>query len=106
MKNDIKTIGDAILAYVRSAICEAAKGDADFEFKLNRWIYKRLQDDERRQSKLIKQELWDSGIRQCQDCGIKFSNIKGVEIHRKDSSLCYSVDNCELMHRKCHQKKT
>lgn len=105
MKNDIKKTGDVILAHVRSAIREAAKGDADFEFKLNRWVFARLQKDGRKQSRPIKQKLWDSGIRQCQACGEKFSRIKGVEIHRKDSSLGYSVENCELMHRRCHQKK-
>ena len=104
MKNDIKKTGDAVLVYLRSAIREAAKGDTTFEFKLRRWIYARLQLDEREQSKAVKQKLWDSGIRQCQACGKKFSNIEGVEIHRKDSSLEYSVENCELMHRRCHQK--
>lgn len=92
------------MARVRSAIREAAKDDADVEFKLRRWIYARLLLDERKQSRLIKRKLWDSGMKYCQACGKKFSTIKGVEIHRKNEALGYSVKNCELMHRKCHQK--
>jgi len=106
MKKDVKKIGDDILAYVRSAIHEAAKDDVDFEFKLNRWVFSRLQIDSRKQSRPIKKKLWDSGMQSCQACGEKFDSIKGVHIHRKDDSLGYSFENCELMHRRCHQKKT
>jgi hypothetical protein len=103
VKSEIKRIGDAILAHVRFVVRETAKGDADFEFKLNRWVFSRLLLDGRKQSKPIKQKLWDSGMQSCQICKKKFSNIKGVEIHRKNSSLGYSVENCDLLCRPCHQ---
>jgi len=104
LSKDVKRIGDAILAHVRFVIREIADGDADFEFKLNRWIHSRLLSDSRKTSELIKHKLWDSGMQSCQICKKKFSNIKGVEIHRKDSSLGYSVKNCELLCNLCHRK--
>ena len=104
MKNDIKRIGDAILSHIRFVIRETSKGDANFEFKLNKWVFSRLLSDSRKQSKPVKRNLWDSGMQSCQDCGKIFSSIKGVEIHRKDESLGYSVENCDLLCRPCHQK--
>lgn len=38
-----------------------------------------------------------------QRCGKPFDNIKGIEIHRKDSRLNYSVENSVLLCRPCHQ---
>ncbi|HEW78671.1 MAG TPA: hypothetical protein ENH34_01710 [Phycisphaerales bacterium] len=103
---DIKRIGDAILSHIRFVIRETSKGDTDFEFKLNRWVFSRLLGDSRKQSKPIKQKLWDSGMQSCQICGRKFSSIKGIEIHRKNESLGYSIENCDLLCRPCHQKPT
>ena len=53
----------------------------------------------------VKQALWDSGIRACQKCGKeKFGTIKGVKIHRKNADEAYSVENCQLLCRKCHRE--
>jgi len=108
MKTDsndtVKRVGDALLKHVRSVIRETAKGDPNMEFKLNRWVFARLQLDSRRLSRRVKQALWDSGMRSCQRCGRKFATLKGIEAHRKDKSLGYSVANCELVCRHCHQK--
>ena len=102
-ENHVKRIGDAILNHVRFMINETAKEDTDLRFKLNRWVYTRLQQEEIRKKRPIKQKLWDSGIHSCQSCGKEFKTIKGVEIHRKDLSTGYSVTNCELLCRSCHQ---
>jgi len=102
--HDVKRIGDAILSHARFIIQEFAKDNADIKFKLNRWVYARLMQDEIREKKPVKQKLWDSGMRSCQKCGKKFNTLKGVEIHRKDSAVAYSVKNCELLCRPCHQK--
>jgi len=104
-ENNVKRIGDAILNHVRFVINETAKENADLKFKLNRWVCARLQQDEIREKKPIKQKLWDSGIYSCQSCGKEFETIKGVEIHRKDPSTGYSVENCELLCCRCHQAK-
>lgn len=102
-KDTIKRIGDKILEHARFVIGLAAKDDTRMRFKLRRWVYARLLQDEIREKRPIKKALWNSGIRACR-CGEKFSTIKGVEIHRKDADKDYSVENCELLCRKCHQE--
>lgn len=104
-EDQIKLIGDNILNHVRMKVKEFAKDDEDFEFKLNRWVYARLQQDEIAKKRPIKQELWDLGMRSCHDCNKEFQTLKGVEIHRKDTSKAYSKNNCELLCRPCHQKR-
>ena len=104
-KEKVKRVGDAVLHHVRFIIDMAAGSDEVIRFKLNRWVYGRLQQDEIQQKRPVKQELWDSGVRSCQRCGKEFESIKGVEIHRKDREKIYSVENCELLCRQCHQKE-
>ena len=104
-EDKIKRIGDRILDHARFVIGVAARNDAQMRFKLNRWVYQRLLQEEIRQKRPIKQALWDSGIRACQRCKRKFKSIKGVEIHRKDINKIYSTDNCQLLCRECHQKR-
>jgi len=101
---EVKRIGDAILKNARFVISLAAGDDIDKRFKLNRWVFSRLLQDEIRVKRPIKQKLWDNGMRSCQVCGMKFESLKGVEIHRKDPSLGYSEANCELLCRDCHQE--
>lgn len=101
----VKRIGDGILANARLVIELAAKEDMRTRFKLRRWVYGRLMQEEIREKRPIKKALWDSGIRACQRCGEKFDTIKGVEIHRKDAAEPYSVENCQLLCRKCHQDR-
>lgn len=103
-EDKVKRIGDEILEHARFVIGVAAGNNAQMRFKLNRWVYARLMQDEIREKRPVKQALWNSGIRACQKCGQKFKSIKGVEIHRKDSNKIYSVENCQLLCRECHQK--
>ncbi len=100
----VKHIGDELLNHVRFMINEFAKDNADLKFRINRWVYARLMQDEIREKRPVKQELWDSGMRSCQKCGEKFNSLKGVEIHRKDSSTGYTIKNCELLCHPCHQR--
>ncbi len=104
-ENHVKRIGDNILNHIRMMIREISKDNEDFEFKLNRWVYARLQQDEIRKKRPIKRELWDLGTRSCRGCDKIFQTLKGVEIHRKDESKAYSINNCELLCRSCHQKQ-
>jgi hypothetical protein len=101
---EVKRIGDAILNNARFVISLAAGNDINKQFKLNRWVFSRLMQDEIRVKRPIKQKLWDNGTRTCQACGEKFASLKGVEIHRKDESVGYSEANCELLCRECHQE--
>jgi hypothetical protein len=99
----VKRVGDSILKDVRSAMEAASHNDSGFQFRLNRWIYSRLQQDEIKTKRPIKKQLWDSGIRSCQKCGEPFKSLKGVEIHRTDSQA-YSLSNTMLLCRSCHEK--
>jgi hypothetical protein len=103
-EDKVKRIGDEVLEHARFVIALAAKDDAQMYFKLRRWVYQRLLQEEIREKRPIKQALWDSGIRACQKCGDGFRTIKGVEIHRKNADEVYSVENCQLLCRKCHQE--
>ena len=100
----VKRIGDEILRQVRFMLDLAAGEDDLMRFKLNRWVFPRLQQDEIRIKRPIKKHLWETGEQKCQACGQPFKSIKGVELHRTDSSKGYSVENCELLCRECHQE--
>jgi len=102
-RDAIKDCGDEILRQARISITEAAKGNVDLRFKINRWVYARLMHDEIQAKKPFKQALWDSGIRACQGCGKPFSSLKGVHIHRIDASKNYDDDNCQLLCALCHK---
>ena len=99
----VKQVGDAILKQVRVALSQAAPGDVDLRFKINRWVYSRLQLDERSGKPAIKQKLWDGGRWKCPIDGKGAESLKGLELHRVDPTLSYSIDNCVLLHRECHQ---
>ncbi len=101
---EVKEVGDIVLGVARNAIAEAAGEDQEFYFKINRWVYSRLLQDEIRVKRPIKRKLWDGGMRKCQGCGEEFKSLKGVEIHRRNPSKGYSVKNCELLCRDCHQE--
>ncbi len=101
---EVKRIGDGLLDHIRLVISLAAGDDEDKQFRLNRWVFSRLLQDEIRVKRPIKKELWDHGMRSCQACGEQFSSLKGVEIHRKDEMLGYATENCELLCKDCHQE--
>ncbi len=100
----VKKIGDEILRQVRFMLDLAAGENDLMRFKLNRWVFPRLQYDEVRIKRPIKKHLWETGTQKCQACGQPFSVMKGVELHRKDASKGYSVENCEFLCRECHQE--
>ncbi len=92
-----------ILEKVRSSIKEYAKGDSDKWFYANRYIFARLNLDERKTKTKIKQELLSSEP-VCRFCHKSFDSAKGVNLHRLDDNRAYSKDNCALMHPDCHQQ--
>ena len=100
---EVKRLGDPILNHARFVISLASKEDDALRFKLNRWVFSRLLQDEIRVKRPIKQKLWGSGIRRCQACGQEFSSLRGVEIHRKNMAHGHSLENCELLCRECPQ---
>ena len=102
---EVKYIGDNLLRHIRFVISKISGDNDDLYFKLNRWIYSRLQNDERNRKNSIKQKLWNAGMQKCRSCGKVFSSLKGTELHRKDDNKGYILDNCELLCSKCHKEK-
>ena len=100
----VKRIGDEILRQVRFMLDLGAGEDDLMRFRLNRWVFSRLLQDEIRIKRPVKKHLWETGQRSCQACGQPFGSLKGVELHRTDPSKGYSVQNCELLCRECHQE--
>jgi hypothetical protein len=91
-----------ILELARVLIREHASGDPDKWWYANRFVYARLQLDERKTKTDIRRQMLDAG-RKCHRCRKPFKANESVHLHRVDSDKCYSKDNCVLMHRDCHQ---
>lgn len=90
-----------ILEKTRDMITEHAGDDSDKWFYANRFVYARLQLDERKTKTGVKQRLFDSDP-SCSYCEEKFEAKKGVHLHRVDEERGYSDGNCSLMHAECH----
>jgi len=92
---------DAILADTRKRILAHAAGDPDKWFYANRFVFARLQLDERKTKVRVKKHLFDSNA-PCHRCGKSFESRVGVHLHRLDGEKGYSRANCVLMHGPCH----
>ena len=92
---------DEILERTRQLIAEHADGDPDRWWYANRYVFARLQLDERRTKRDIKKRLLDSGT-PCHLCGREFETRKGIHIHRLDGDRGYRDGNCVLMHPQYH----
>ena len=90
-----------ILESVRKEIRVYAGDDPDKLFYANRYVFARLQLDERKTKTKIKKKLFDSN-RPCHYCNKSFDSHKGIHLHRLEGSRGYSHDNCALMHSDCH----
>ena len=66
--------GHRILERVRKDIRGAAKGDSDELFYLNRFVFSRLQLDERKIKEPIKEKLMKENV-MCKHCGDAFWTI-------------------------------
>ena len=92
-----------ILENVRALIQEHSKGDADRWWYANRFVFARLQLDERKIKTGVKKSLLEPAPK-CHLCGKPFETQKGIHLHRLDDSKGYSQQNCVLMHAECHQQ--
>ena len=93
---------DEILEHTRRLIAEHAGDDPDKWWYANRYVFARLQLDERKTKRDIKQRLLDSGV-SCHQCGQPFETRKGIHFHRLDGDQGYRDGNCALMHPQCHR---
>jgi len=92
-----------ILDQTRKAISDHAGNDPDKWFYANRFVFARLQLDERKTKTQIKKELLEAN-KPCYYCDKPIDNKVGVHLHRINGGRGYSVDNCVLMHPDCHTK--
>jgi len=92
-----------ILNKTREYISDHAGSDRDKWFYANRFVFARLQLDERRTKTQVKKKLFESN-QPCYYCKKHFKNKTGVNLHRLDDERGYSLDNCVLMHSECHKK--
>jgi len=92
-----------ILSHVRELIRQHAGDDADKWWYANRFVFARLQLDERKTKASIKQKLI-AEKRLCRYCGNQFETRQNIHLHRLESSKGYSDTNCVLMHADCHTK--
>jgi len=93
---------DEILSHTRALIREYAGKDPDKWFYANRFVYARLQLDERAAKPAIKKKLLAS-TPFCYVCGEAVES-KGTDVHRIDAGRGYTLENCALLHPKCHQE--
>jgi len=93
---------EEILDRTRKLIKDYAEGDPDKLFYGNRFVYARLQLDERGSKPAIKRTLFEAAPI-CYVCG-KPVEFKGTEVHRIDGARGYTLENCALLHRECHQQ--
>jgi predicted RNase H-like HicB family nuclease len=99
----VKIEGDKILEYVRNHI-KSRTSDEDKRFLLNRWIYARLQNDERRTKDGLRKELMRSQKSLCNHCKKPLKQGERIHLHRRDENRRYLIENCVLVHENCHQE--
>ena len=92
-----------ILEETRQRILDCGGGDPDKWWYANRFVFARLNADERRTKSSIKKQFLAAGG-PCHACGEPFVQAKGVHLHRLAASKGYSEANCVLMHGPCHEK--
>lgn len=92
-----------ILKEARKNIREHTESDPDKWFYANRFVYARLQLDERKTKTGVRKRLFDVKV-PCHYCGKPFKTRAGVHLHRVDEDRGYSDSNCALMHPECHRK--
>lgn len=92
-----------ILKMARESIKKISENDPDKWFYANRYVFARLQLDERKTKTDIKRRLIDSNS-PCHYCGKSFESKKDICLHRLEGSRGYNQENCALMHRNCHTR--
>jgi hypothetical protein len=75
-----------ILEHTRTLIAEASSSSADDRFYINRFVYARLQLDERAK-KPQKSTLFHKQNGKCYLCKKPIGNLKDTDIHRLDEKM-------------------
>jgi hypothetical protein len=94
-----------ILENTRRRMATMADGDTNLLWAVRRYIYIRLQHDERgspMQRKILKLKKWVAQKGKCAMCGKKLPE-KGAELDRRYPMNGYTPANTRLVCQKCHR---
>jgi hypothetical protein len=94
---------EKLLGYIRKRLKIISNNENEL-FYNRRWIFARLQLDERKEKNRIKKILFSKDSVRCYHCKRKIIIKKGIELHRKNGNQGYYKENSVLIHRNCHQK--
>jgi len=98
--------GQIILDLVRKKIEESAEGNRELLFRLRRYIYIRLQYDERgtpMHRKILKLKKLATQGGKCSLCQEKLPE-RGSELDRIDQLAGYTAENTRLLCHACHRR--
>ena len=96
-----------LLADVRQRLSSLAAGDPPLLFAYRRKVVKELGYDERGKPgdrAKLKALKWGQQNGKCAECGDDLP-LKYSELDRKNAVNGYTVENTELVHAGCHQKR-
>lgn len=100
-----RKLAKKILENTRRRIVEMADGDTNLLWAVRRYVYIRLQHDERgnpTQRKILKLKKWVAQKGKCAMCGKKLPE-KGAELDRIYPMKGYTLANTRLVCQKCHR---
>ena len=95
-----------ILEKVRQEIAKTANSDEQLAWAIRRYVYIRLQHDERgkpMQRKILKLKKMAFQNGKCALCG-KDLPERGAELDRHDAMKGYTIENTRLLCHSCHRE--
>lgn len=106
LTNEERELANQILAEVRERIKERANKDTNLEWALRRYVYIRLQHDERgtpMERRTLKAKLMAKQHALCNICGRQLPE-KGAVLDRLEAMKGYTEDNTRLLCPSCDSK--
>jgi hypothetical protein len=96
-----------LLKVIRERLTGLAAGDPLLLFAYRRKVVKELGYDERGKPTArarLKVLKWGHQNKRCVECGLDLP-LKYSELDRKNAADGYTIENTELLHAECHQKR-
>jgi len=100
-----RIVARRLLESVRTRMVAAARSDASLLWAIRRYVYMRLQHDERgtpMQRRALKLEKMDAQKGRCAICSKKLPD-KGAELDRFSPMKGYTAENTRLICHQCHR---
>lgn len=100
-----QALARTILTGTRGAIAREAKGDETLAWALRRYVYIRLQHDERgnpMQRKIVKLKKMVAQKGKCASCRKELPE-RGAELDRLETMKGYTLENTRLLCHDCHR---